>query len=122
MAVRRANRSYSAEDIAELFRRLELNRNVTAVARELDFIRITCFKWAHQAGIYTGRDVSPSWEEFLCLRAEGVSRADAARRVGVASRSAPDWDQGIRQIHYGRVYPDGRIVRYNLGTAASSRR
>lgn len=122
MAVRQANRSYSDEDKAEFFRRPELNRNVTAVARELGFIRITCFKWAHQAGICTGRDVSPNREEILCLRAEGVSRTDAARRVGVASRSAADWDQGIRQIHYGRDYPDARIVRYNLWTAASSRR
>jgi IS30 family transposase len=115
---RRASRNYTDQDKAEFFRRLELNRNVTAVAREMDFVRITCFKWAHDAGIYTGRDVSPKRDEFLRLRAEGIARADAARRVGAASRSAADWDLGIRQIHYGRVYPDGRIVRYNMGAAA----
>jgi IS30 family transposase/transposase-like protein len=118
---RRANRKYSDEDKAEFFRRLELNRNVTAVARELGFVRITCFKWAHEAGIYTGRDVSPKREEFLRLRAVGMPRAEAARQVGAASRSAADWDLGIRQIHYGRVYPDGRIVRYKMGAAASVR-
>lgn len=27
-------------------------------------------------------------------------------------RSAQDWDKGIKQIPGGRVYPDGRVVRY----------
>jgi len=120
-ASRRVSRKYSVEDKAEFFRRLELNRNVTAVAREMGFVRVTCFKWAHEAGIYTGRDVSPKREEFLRLRAAGVPRAEAARLVGVAPRSAADWDLGIQQIHYGRVYPDGRIVRYKMGAAASVR-
>ena len=115
---RQANLKYSKEDKAEFFRRLALNRNVTAIAREMGFVRITCFKWAHQAGIYTGGDVSPKREEFSRLRKEGVSRANAARRVGATARSAADWDLGIRQINYGRVYPDGRIVRYNMGAAA----
>jgi hypothetical protein len=26
--------------------------------------------------------------------------------------SAADWDKGITIIHRGRVYPDGRVVRY----------
>ncbi|MDN6173435.1 MAG: IS30 family transposase [Yaniella sp.] len=42
-----------------------------------------------------------------------MSRAEAAKRVGVDKRSAQDWDKGITQITGGRVYPDGRIVRYN---------
>lgn len=105
-------RTYTAQDKAEFFRRLALNPNVSAVARELGFVRVTCYKWAHQAGIFTGKDVTAQREEFLRLRAEGLSRAQAAARVGVDKRRAQDWDKGIRQFYGGRVYPDGRVVRY----------
>jgi IS30 family transposase len=117
---RRKSRKYTAEDKAEFFRRLETNRSVTAVARELGFVRITCFKWAHEAGIFTSRDANVKKEEFLRLRALGVPRAQAARKVGAASRSATDWDLGIKQIKNGRLYPDGRVVRYNVNTTPSS--
>src|SRR6185369_13719925 len=72
----------------------------------------TCYKWAHQAGIFTGKDVSDKREEFLRLRSEGVSRRQAAEQVGVDKRTAQDWDKGIRQFYGGRVYPDGRVVKY----------
>ncbi|MBB5866693.1 hypothetical protein F4553_000072 [Allocatelliglobosispora scoriae] len=88
--------------------------NVSAVARELGFTRVTCYKWAHQAGIFTSEAtrVKPRRERFLQLRAEGLTRAQAAERVGADKRSAADWDKGITIIHRGRVYPDGRVVRY----------
>ncbi|WP_228003296.1 IS30 family transposase [Nocardia australiensis] len=41
-----------------------------------------------------------------------MTRAQAAQRVGADKRSAADWDKGITIIHRGRVYPDGRVVRY----------
>jgi transposase-like protein len=44
-------RTYTAEEKAEFFRLLGLRENVSAVARELGFVRVTCYKWAHQAGI-----------------------------------------------------------------------
>ncbi|WP_205346851.1 helix-turn-helix domain-containing protein [Pseudonocardia broussonetiae] len=56
--------------------------------------------------------MNPRREEFLRLRAEGQTRREAARTVGADNRSATDWDKGITIIHRGRVYPDGRVVRY----------
>lgn len=115
LAMRRASpRVYSERDKAEFFRRLAEVGNVSAVARELGFTRITCYKWANQAGIFASeaRRVNPRREEFLRLRAEGLTRSEAAERVRADKRSAADWDKGITIIHRGRVYPDGRVVRY----------
>lgn len=105
-------RIYTAAEKTEFFRLLGIRGNVSAVARELGYVRVTCYKWAHQAGIFTGKDVSEQREEFLRLRGEGVSRRDAAAEVGVDKRTAQDWDKGIRQFYGGRVYPDGRVVKY----------
>lgn len=105
-------RSYTPGEKAEFFRLLSIRGNVSAVARELGYVRVTCYKWAHQAGIFTGKDVIEQRDEFLRLRSEGVSRRDAAAQVGVDKRSAQDWDKGIRQFYGGRVYPDGRVVKY----------
>lgn len=76
---------------------------------------------ARKAGIFTSeaRKVSPRREEFLRLRAEGLTRREAAKRVGADNRSATDWDKGIRITYRGRVYPDGRIVRY-LGSTITA--
>ena len=94
---RAAPRTYSPEDKAEFFRRLADNPNVSAVARELGFTRITCYSWAYKAGVRTSeaRKVNPRREEFLRLRAEGLTRAQARARVGADARSATDWDKGI---------------------------
>ncbi len=56
--------------------------------------------------------MNPRREEFLRLRAEGLTRAEAAKRMGADKRSAADWDKGITIINLGRIYPDGRVVRY----------
>jgi IS30 family transposase len=113
LAAQRATpRVYSDADKAEFFRLLAEQGNVSAVARQLGFVRVTCYKWAHQAGIFTGRSVDAQRDEFLKLRAGGLSRAEAAERVGTDKRSAHDWDRGIRQFYGGRVYPDGRVVSY----------
>jgi DNA invertase Pin-like site-specific DNA recombinase len=111
-ARRQRPRTYTAEEKAEFFRLLHIRGNVSAVARELGYVRVTCYKWAHQAGIFTGKDVSDERQEFLRLRSEGVSRREAAEQVGVDKRTAQDWDKGIRQFYGGRVYPDGRVVKY----------
>jgi IS30 family transposase len=110
---RAANREYSAEEKNEFFRLLSIHQNVSAVARELGFVRVTCHKWAHAAGIFTGRDVSAQRDEFLRLRKSGMSRAEAAHQVDIDKRTAQDWDKGIRQFSGGRLYPDGRVVRYD---------
>lgn len=111
---RETPRKFSEEDKAEFFRRLAVNPNVSAVARELGFTRVTCYSWAYKAGIRTSeaRRVNPRREEFLRLRAEGLSRAEARAQVGADARSAVDWDKGITIINRGRIYPDGRVVRY----------
>jgi IS30 family transposase len=107
-------RQYTAQERADFFRRLALNPNVSAVAKEMGFPRVTCYAWAHKAGIFTSeaRKTNPRREEFLRLRAAGLTRAEARQRVGADSRSAVDWDKGITIISRGRVYPDGRVVRY----------
>lgn len=112
-ALRVAPRVYSAEEKAEFFRLLAERGNVSAVARELGFVRVTCYKWAHQAGIFTGHSVDAKRDRFRQLRAEGRTRAQAAELVGVDKRSAQDWDRGVRQFYGGRVYPDGTVVKYS---------
>jgi transposase, IS30 family len=112
-------RIYTAEEKAEFFRLLQLRGNVSAVARELGFRRVTCYQWAHKAGIFTGTSAEARRQEYLRLRAGGVPRAEAARRVGVSKRSGQDWDKGIRQFAGGRVYPGGRVVRYGSAVAAA---
>jgi IS30 family transposase len=67
----------------------------------------------HQAGIFTGKSADAQRREFLRLRQEGRSRAEAAAAAGIDKRSAQDWDKGIRQFYGGRIYPGGRIVKYN---------
>lgn len=54
-----------------------------AVARELRFTHVTCYAWARKAGIFTSeaRRVNPRREEFLRLRAGGLTRTQAAARV-----------------------------------------
>ena len=47
---RSTQRKHTPEDKAEFFRRLAVSGNVSAVARELGFNRVTCYAWAHKAG------------------------------------------------------------------------
>lgn len=112
-SVRQPNREYSAEEKAEFFRLLAIHQNVSAVARELGFVRVTCYKWAYAAGIFTGRDTSAQRDEFLALRKAGISRSEAGERTHTDKRTAQDWEKGIRQFSGGRLYPDGRVVRYD---------
>jgi IS30 family transposase len=106
-------RAYSEEEKALFFLRLKETGNVSAVARELGFVRITCYKWAHQAGVFTGKSVRSQRDKFLKLRSEGMTRTQAMVQVGTDKRSAQDWDKGIRPFYGGRIYPDGRVVKYS---------
>ena len=114
---RRAPRIYTGAERAEFLRLLGELHNVRSAAATLGFPAVTCYSWAHAAGVYTSRNrqVSPRKKKFLRLRQQGLARADAAREVGADKRSAADWDKGITIIHRGRVYPDGRTVRYPAG-------
>lgn len=93
---------------------------MSAVAREPGFTRVTCYAWAHKAGIFTSdaRKVNPRREEFLPPRAAGFTRAEAAAQVAANRRSAADWDKGIVIVNRGRMYPDGRVVGYPEPTLA----
>jgi IS30 family transposase len=107
-------RVYSAELKAEFLRLVRERQIISTVARELGIARPTAYAWARKAGICTSeaRKVNPRREEFLRLRAAGLTRAQARKQVGADARSAIDWDKGITIINRGRVYPDGRVVRY----------
>ena len=41
-------------------------------------------------------------------------------QVGTDKRSASDWDKGIRQFYGGRVYPDGRVIKYRIAEILAS--
>jgi IS30 family transposase len=109
---RSTQRKYSAEDKADFFRRLAVVGNVSAVARELGFNRVTCYVWAQKAGIFTAAYSDAKRQEFLRLRGKGVSRREAAGQLGIEAHQALDWDKGIRVFSKGRIYPDGRVVLY----------
>ena len=119
---RRTPRIYTEAERGDFLRLLGELHNVRAAAAVLGFPAVTCYPWAHQAGIFTSRSrqVSPRKLEFLRLRQQGATRADAARAVGAGKRSAADWDKGITIIHRGRVYPDGRTVRYPPGPGSGA--
>ena len=88
------------------------------VARELGVNRNTAFGWARKAGRHSQRlsRRHPGREEYERLRAGGVARREAARRVGVNERTAKDWDWGVRKTSTTRTYADGRCVDYAAGT------
>jgi IS30 family transposase len=111
---RASPREYSVELKAEFLRLVRERQIISTVAPELGIHRPTAYAWARKAGISTSdaRKVNPRREEFLRLRAAGSTRAEARERVGADARSATDWDKGITIIKRGRVYPDGRVVRY----------
>lgn len=50
---RSSPRTYTAQDKALFLRRLAEVGNVSKLARELGFNRVTCYAWAHQAGVFT---------------------------------------------------------------------
>src|SRR4051812_34809617 len=79
---RSAQRRHTPDDRAEFLRRLAVTPNVSAVARELGFNRVTCYVWAHKAGIFTGEYSDAKRQAFLELRREGISRRVAAQRLG----------------------------------------
>lgn len=111
---RAAPHQYSADLKVEFLKLVRERQIISTVARELGIHKPTAYAWARKAGISTGaaRRVNPRREEFLRLRTLGLTRAEARAQVGADARSATDWDKGITIIARGRIYPDGRVVRY----------
>ncbi|GAA1328742.1 hypothetical protein ACFSWE_16055 [Leucobacter albus] len=85
------------------------------MALELGIHKPTADALARKASISTGaaRRVNPRREEFLLLRAAGLTLAQARAQVGADARSTTDGDKGITIVKRGRIYPDERIVRYS---------
>ncbi|MEU7328878.1 MULTISPECIES: helix-turn-helix domain-containing protein [Streptomyces] len=102
--------------------RLDAVGNVTVVARELGLNRNTAFGWARKAGRNSVRlpRRHPGRDEYERLRAAGVARRVAARRVGVNERTAKDWDWGVKKTATTRTYADGRRVDCTTGTVTMS--
>ena len=112
---RAAPRIYPPELKTEFLRLVVERQIISAVAVELGIHRPTAYAWARKAGISTSeaRRVNLRRDEFLRLRASGLTRAQARAAVSADARSATDWDKGITIINRGRIYPDGRVVRYS---------
>ena len=89
--------------------------SVTEVARRLGLNRNTGFTWSRQAGLSSKRLPNSGKAEFALLRSRGLSRREAAARVGIHARTARDWDRGVRRTTNARIYPDGRRVDYDTG-------
>lgn len=102
---------------ARFLARLDAVGNVTVVAGELGVNRNTAFGWARKAGRGSVRlpRRHPGREEYERLRAKGVARRAAARRVGVNERTAKNWDRGVKKSRSARTYADGRRVDYTPG-------
>ena len=81
---------------------------------QLGVNRNTAYAWVRKEGLARKRSERPSREDFHRLRGQGLSRAEAAERLGIHPTTADEWDAGIRRLANGRVYPDGRVVDYNV--------
>ena len=106
---------YSQAQKDNFFTVLDRLGSVSAAAREVGIPGPTCFQWAYKAGVRSHRPQTGRREEFLRLRATGLSRREAAAAVGAHKRTAGEWDNDIRRLGGKRVYPDGRVVDYKRG-------
>jgi len=104
-AKRRTPRQYSQSEKETFFERLAEVGDVSAVARELGFVRITCYKWAHLCGVFTSKFADDKRQEFLRFRGEGKSCKQAVALVGADPHSASDWDRGIRSFYVAGSIP-----------------
>ena len=111
-------RSHREAEKALFFEAFDRLENVAAAARELGFTAMTCYRWMVAACIDPNRLAHSRRIEFDQLRAGGVSRSNAARRVGVSIRTAIDWDHGVKRSNGRRIYPDGRVSGYNYDVPA----
>src|SRR5699024_1659966 len=105
-------RQYTADDRQRAIAAYERLGNVAAVAREVEMGYSACRARLQDAGY----DLSGNNRQaYLTLRAQGVTRVQAAEQVGVHERTAQDYDAGIRRLGSRRLYPDGRVVDYRTG-------
>lgn len=110
--------SFSEKDASSRARFLALMDqigSVAEVARRLDLNRNTAYGWARQSGLSSQRLGHHRKADYLQLRDQGISQRSAAARVGVHVRTARDWDHGVRKSRNSRFHPDGRRVNYATG-------
>lgn len=105
------------QEFFDLFDRLG---SVTEAAKSLGLDRNTCYGWVRRAGLARKRSEQPSRADFLQLRNAGLTRHEAATRLGIHRTTAQEWDHGIRRTKNGRIYPDGVVMVYNSGVRNSS--
>lgn len=84
--------------------------SVKPAAEQVGVNVFTAYDWVRKAGLKTSRLPHPAAEKFFKLRAKGIPRKEAARRVGVSYQAAYRWDNGIKKLGIGTVYPDGRVT------------
>ena len=111
------------EQKSQFFEVLEqYDGNVRAAARAVGVNPNTAAGWTRAAGMRgrgkTGTGGHWGRGEYERLRSAGLSRRDAAAKVGVHERTAKDWDRGVRRSKNARLYPDGRRVDYNTGVTS----
>ncbi|GAB2904837.1 IS30-like element ISBlo4 family transposase [Neomicrococcus lactis] len=114
-SIGRSRSKYTPEQKAAFFAAFEKHQNVSKAAGEVNIPYPTCYLWAAEAGLKTIRRGARQREEFVRLRAQGMSRREATELVGIHPSTAKDWDNGVRKNGNGRVYPDGRVVNYKSG-------
>jgi IS30 family transposase/transposase len=88
--------------------------SVTEVAARMGLSRNTGYGWVRKAGLARKRSDRPTREDFHRLRGEGLSRGEAAERLGIHRTTAQEWDNGVHKLGNGRRYRDGRVVDYNI--------
>ena len=117
-------RKYTEEEKAEFFRLVAERQIISTVARELGIHSAHRYSWAARRGSAPARPARwfRAGRSSCGCAPQGLTRAEARARVGADNRSATDWDKGITIINRGRIYPDGRVVRYPLPPLDTVRR
>ena len=99
-------------DLREKFFEIFDRGSAAVAAREAGVNRTTAAKWVSHAGLSSTcpRRPHPRRGEYKLLREQGVSRREAAERVGVHVLTARDWDlgSGQRAQVWTRAVPGGR--------------
>ncbi|EMQ99558.1 Transposase, IS30 family [Paeniglutamicibacter gangotriensis Lz1y] len=113
------SRKYTQAQKDEFFVVLAELDSVDGTAARLGLNRSTCFNWARKHGKSKPKVIPGRKEEYLRLRALGLSRQEAATSVGVVSRTGQRWDDGMVKIDGRYVYPDTPPLAYNLEVTTS---
>ena len=99
---------YTPEQKGDFFSVLEREGSVTVAATELSLNVGTAFRWAREAGIASRPVSHRRREEYVRLRATGLSRREAVEALDVPRGMAREWDLGVRKSGGRRIYPTAR--------------